>query len=295
MENFTIIKSSTSANTGNTVSLAASDRHFYNGRMFTCEKRMPVQVTSSGYPQEAAVYVDSAEIWSGTLTADFPVAQFDIYDYISGMNRFILGIAADDGTIAKYNGVMVTPNTAVGREAEAVAPDALRWDAERSDAWICIWSTSAGTYRIDVGIVTFQAFTSHKIRLSNGWAFINGEATLLRGIKGGFMVFWKCKDTGLLKGWCFELVGRGTLAADVRRDAGGLRQETRDCGQYVEVRTTGCSARDAAYLRSLNYSDDINTADDGEGTTLYLLDEVPAVAYGERETVSLRFETITIS
>ena len=295
MENFTIIKERTSANTGNTVSLAVLSMHFYNGRMFTCEKRMPVQVTSSGYPQEAAVYVNGVEIWSGTLTEEFPVAQFDIYDYISRLNVFVLGIAADDGTIAKYNGVRVTPNTAVGIEAEAVAPDALRWDAERSDAWLCLWSTNAVTYQVSGTIVTLPAFTSQEIRLSNGWAFVNGEATLRRAIKGGFMVFWQCKDTGLLKGWCFELVGRGTLAADVRRDAGGLRQETRDCGQYVEVRTTGCSARDAAYLRSLNYSDYIGTADDSESSTLYLLDEVPAVAYGERETVSLRFEIITIS
>lgn len=295
MDSYTTLISRTSPNTGNTANLNIYDRHYSRPKVFTCEKRVPLRLDSTGYPQEAAVYVNGVEIWSGTLTEVFREAAFDIYDYIAGLNAFSLGLALDDGYIATFSGLRIIKNTVVGREAEAVAPDALRWDAERSDAWLCLWSTSAVTYQVSETIVTLPAYTSQEIRLSNGWAFVDGEATLLRKTTGGFMVFWQCKDTGLLKGWCFEAVGRGVLSADVKRNAGGVREETRECGQYVEVRTTGCSARDAAYLRSLNYSDHIDTADDVDGSTLYLLDEVPAVAYGERKTISLRFEMITIS
>jgi hypothetical protein len=295
MDTFVNLMSRTSPNTGNTVNLGMPTRNYTLARVFTCEKRVPLRIVSTGYPQEAAVYVNGVEIWSGTLTEDFPVAQFDIYDYIAGKTTFKLGVSLDDGYIATFSGLKNVPNTVVNREAEAVAPDALRWDEERSDAWLCLWSTEAVTYQVAETLVTLPAYTAAQAYMRKGWAFVDGAATLLRKTRGGMMVFWQCKDTGLLKGWCFEVVGRGVLGADVKRDAGGLRQETRDCSQYVEVRTTGCSARDAAYLRSLNYSDDINTADDSDGSTLYLLDEVPAVAYGERETVSLRFEIITVS
>ena len=294
METFVNLMSRTSPNTGHTAELGMPARHYNLAKVFTCEKRVPLRIVSTGYPQEAAVYVNGVEIWSGTLTEDFPEAQFDIYDYIAGGTTFSVGLALDDGYIATFSGLKNVPNTVVCREAEAVAPDALRWDAERSDAWLCLWSTAAVTYQVSETLVTLPAYTEAQAYMRKGWAFVDGVATLLRKKSGGMMVFWQCKDTGLMKGWCFEVVGRGVLGADVKRDAGGLRQETRDCSQYVEVRTTGCSARDAAYLRSLNYSDDISTADDSDGTTLYLLDEVPAVAYGERETISLRFETITV-
>lgn len=295
MDTFVTLLSRTSPNTGNIANLKLQRRHYERSAVFTCEKRVPLHLTSSGYPQEATVHVNDVEIWSGTLTEDFPEAEFDIFDYISGLSSFSLGIALDDGYIAKISGLKNVSNTAVGWTAESVAPDALRWDADTSNPWICLWSTDELTYQVAETLVTLPAFTAAQAYMNKGWAFVDGVATLLRKISGGMMVFWKCKDTGLLKGWCFEVVARGVLSADVKRDAGGLRLETRDCGQYVEVRTTGCSARDAAYLRSLNYSDEISTADDIEGTTLYLLDEVPAVAYGERETISLRFEIITIS
>lgn len=295
MDTFIDLLSRTSPNTGYTVTMNIQRRHYERPRVFTCEKRVPLMLTSSGYPQEAAVYVNDVEIWSGTLTEDFPEAQFDIYDYIAGRTLFSVGIALDDGYIATFGGLKNISNTAVGWMADSVAPDALRWDAETGNPWICLWSTAALTYQVAETLVTLPACTAAQAYMNKGWAFVDGVATLLRKISGGMMVFWQCKDTGLLKGWCFEVVGRGVLGADVKRNAGGLRLETRDCGQYVEVRTTGCSARDAAYLRSLNYSDEIGTADDIEGTTLYLLDEVPAVAYGERETISLRFEIITVS
>lgn len=295
MDTFVTLLSRTSPNTGNVADLKIQRRHYERPRVFTCEKRVPLRLTSSGYPQEATVYVNGVEIWSGTLTEDFPEAQFDIYDYIAGNSTFSLGIALDDGYVADFSGLKNVSNTAIGWMAESVAPDALRWDADTGNPWICLWSTDALTYQVAETLVTLPAFTAAQAYMNKGWAFVDGAATLLRKISGGMMVFWQCKDTGLLKGWCFEVVGRGVLSADVKRNAGGLRLETRDCGQYVEVRTTGCSARDAAYLRSLNYSDEINTADDMEGTTLYLLDEVPAVAFGERETISLRFEVITIS
>lgn len=295
MDTFVTLLSRTSPNTGNIAYLKIQKRHYEQPRVFTCEKRVPLQLTSSGYPQKATVYVNDVEIWSGTLTDDFPEAQFDIYDYIADRSLITVGIALDDGYIARFSGLKNVSNTAIGWMAESVAPDALRWDADTGNPWICLWATEALTYQVAETLVTLPAFTAAQAYMNKGWAFVDGAATLLRKISGGMMVFWQCKDTGLLKGWCFEVVARGVLSADVKRNAGGLRKETRDCSQYVEVRTTGCSARDAAYLRSLNYSDEINTADDIEGTTLYLLDEVPAVAYGERETVSLRFEIITIS
>lgn len=295
MDRYETVLSRTSPNTGNIVNIMIQKRHYNRPRVFTCEKRVPLLLASSGYPQDATVYIDGVEIWSGTLSEEFPEAKFDIYDYIHRSNTFTLGVALDDGYIAESRGLKNISNTATGREAEAAAPDALRWDADTGNAWLALWSTSAITYQTSETLVTLPAFTAAEIRMPGGWAYVDGHVTLLRRISGGLMVYWQCKDTGKLKGWCFEIVGRGVLGADVKRAAGGLRQETRDCGQYVEVRTTGCSARDAAYLRSLNYSDDIDTADDGEGSTLYLLDEVPAVAYGERKTITLRFETITVS
>lgn len=295
MDWFRALHQRISPNTGFTVTLKLLNSLNSGNRVFTCERRMPVLLESTGYPQEATVYVNSVEIWSGTLTEDFPEAQFDIYDYIAGRRSFSLGLALDDGYISEYKSIINLSNTVCGMEALPVTPDALRWDADRSDAWLCLWSTDALTYQVAETLVTLPKLTAAQAYMNKGWAFVDGAATLLRKISGGMMVFWQCKDTGLMKGWCFEVVGRGVLGADVKRNAGGLRQETRDCSHYVEVRTTGCSARDAAYLRSLNYSDDIGTADDSESTTLYLLDDVPTVAYGERETISLRFEIITVS
>lgn len=295
MDSFKTLFDRTSPNTGHIACLKIQSRHYNDKRVFTCERRVPILLTSSGYPQDADVYVNGVNIWSGTLTEDFPEAQFDIYDYIAGLSSFSLGMALDDGYVAKFSGLKNVRNTVIGWTAPAVAPDTLRWDADTGNPWICLWSTDALTYQVSETLVTLPAYTAAQAYMNKGWAFVDGAATLLRKISGGMMVFWECKDTGLLKGWCFEAVGRGVLGADVKRNAGGLRKETRECSQYVEVRTTWCSARDAAYLRSLNYSDVIYTADDIGGMTLYLLDEVPAVAYGERKTISLRFEIITIS
>lgn len=295
MARYTVFHSRISPNTGNTIAMEALGQYLVGRYGFiVCDRKFPIRITSTGYPQAARFAVGGVEVWAGTLSEDFPTADLDIFDYFGDSETVTVSLTADDGYEARFSGIRIFRQSMVNGVAEAVAPDFLRWD-DGGGEFISVWSSAETTYKVGETIATLPAMSGNTIAIPNGWAEVNGKVTLVSHICGGMMVYWACKDTGLMKAWCFEIVGKGTLDTAVTRDLGGGGVETRDASHFIDVRTVGCTQRDADYIRSINYSDAIDTADDGTGVPLYLLSEVPMVAKGETVTVALRFEVRSVN